>query len=130
MKKNTANILLILFLFSALVPVQAKEELAKLSALLDHYKEHKAETPNLTFFQFYKMHYGEDFAQHQSDHDHSNLPMKHQCEHVHLPSLALIPQPIINPLQQPELLKGNRPVFNDQSYSFSLPQDIWQPPRA
>ena len=130
MKKSFAAILLLLFLYSVLVPAHAKEELAKLSALLEHYQEHKAETPALTFFQFYKMHYGEGFPSHQGEHDHSKLPMKHHCEHVHAPALAILVHTSIKPLQSPQLIKGTRPIFGDQSYSFSLPQDIWQPPRT
>jgi len=130
MKQIVAKFLLFLFLFSALLPAQAKEELAKLPELLEHFKEHQAETPGIAFFQFWKMHYGEDFAQHQSDHDHSNLPMKHHCEHVHAYALALLPQPCLNPSISQVSTNGNQPVFIDQSYSFSLPNDIWQPPRA
>jgi hypothetical protein len=131
MKKTVAYILLLIFLFGAFVPVQAKEELVKLSYLFDHYKEHKIETPGVTFFQFWKMHYGEDFAQHQTDHDHSKLPGKAHCNHLlHAPVLVAFqdfqtltpPQPIIG--------EASRPIFQDQSYHFSLPSDIWQPPRV
>jgi ABC-type nickel/cobalt efflux system permease component RcnA len=130
MKNAIAKSLLFLFLFSALVPAQAKEELAKLSALLEHFKEHKLEDPSIGFLAFYKMHYGEGFAKHQSDHDHSGLPMKHQCDHLHAPALALLPQQAFTAPHFFELANGNQPVFIDQSYEFSLPQDIWQPPRA
>lgn len=130
MKNAFAKFLLVLFLFSALVPAQAKEELAKLPDLLEHYKAHKLEDPSIGFLAFYKMHYGADFAQHQTDHDHSGLPMKHHCDHVHAPALALLPQQCFNPSISLVSINGNQPVFIDQSYSFSLPNDIWQPPRA
>jgi len=130
MKKATATTLLILFLFSTFVPVQIKEELAKLPDLLEHYMEHKTETPGLSFFRFCKMHYGEDFAQHQDAHDHSGLPMKHHCENAHAAPLALLPPQVIQILPQPEFSKNNAPIFTDQTYQFSLLQDIWQPPRA
>lgn len=130
MKNKIAKFLLVLFLFGALVPAQAKEELAKLPGLLEHFKEHRLEDPSIGFLAFYKMHYGADFAQHQSDHDHSGLPMKHQCDHVHASALALLPQQEFTPPYFFEAATGNQPVFIDQSYSFSLPNDIWQPPKV
>ncbi len=130
MKTTTANILLILFLFSALVPAQAKEELAKLPGLLEHFKEHQAETPEIGFFQFWKMHYGEGFAQHQTDHDHSKLPGKEHCDHLHAPTLVAFHNLQDFTAGQPIIGEASRPIFEDQSYSFSLPNDIWQPPRA
>ncbi len=130
MKKATANILLVLFLFSALVPAQAKEELAKLPGLLEHFKEHQAETPGIGFFQFWKMHYGEDFAQHKGDHDHSKLPGKDHCNHLHAPTLAAFQNLQDFTAGLPTICEASRPVLEDQSYSFSLPNDIWQPPRV
>jgi hypothetical protein len=130
MKNAFAKFLLVLFLFGALVPVQAKEELAKLPDLLEHFKEHQAETPGIPFFQFWKMHYGEDFAQHETDHDHSKLPGKEHCDHLHAPTLIAFQNLQDFPVGQPTIGEASRPVFQDQSYDFSLPQDIWQPPRA
>jgi hypothetical protein len=119
-----------LFLFSALVPAQAKEELAKLPALLEHFEEHQLETPGICFFQLWKMHYGEDFAQHQSDHDHTKLPGKGHCDHLHAPVLVAF-QSLQTLTQAPSSIgEASRPLFQDQSYSFSLPCDIWQPPRV
>lgn len=130
MKELIAKSLLVLFLFSALVPAQAKEELAKLPSLLEHFKEHQSETPGISFFQFWKMHYGEGFAKHQTDHDHSKLPGKGHCDHLHAPTMVVFQNlPNFSPAQ-PVIGEASLPVFQDQSYSFSLPSDIWQPPRA
>ncbi|MCU0345611.1 MAG: hypothetical protein MUC59_01625 [Saprospiraceae bacterium] len=130
MKNVIAKFLLVLFLFGALVPAQAKEELAKLPGLLEHFKEHQAETPGIGFFQFWKMHYGEGFAQHQTDHDHSKLPGKEHCDHLHAPILVAFQHLQIHSPALPTIGEASRPVFQDQSYDFSLPSDIWQPPRA
>lgn len=128
MRKIIAIHLIALFLFSALVPAQVQEELAKLPTLLEHFQEHKIETPELGFFAFLKMHYGEGFAQHQSAHDHSKLPGKSDCHHLHAPAPAVLPVAAIAapaPLQT----EAYQPVFADQSYDFILLHDIWQPPR-
>ncbi len=129
MKKITATILLSLFLFSALLPAQVREDLVKFPALLQHFQEHKAESPGLTFLDFYKMHYGEEFAKHQGDHDHSKLPGKEACHHFHVPAPAVLSLAILM-VKPVSTTAQNKSVFADQSYSFSLPQDIWQPPRT
>lgn len=130
MRKAFAKFLLTLFLFGALVPAQAKEELAKLPGLLEHFKEHQAETPGICFFQFWKMHYGEGFAKHQTDHDHSKLPGKGHCNHLHSPTVVVFQHFKAPTPAPPTIGKASHPVFEDQSYHFSLPSDIWQPPRA
>jgi hypothetical protein len=129
MRRFFAISLTSLFLFSALVPVQAKEELAKLPELIEHFREHKAETPGLTFLQFIELHYGEKFAQHRSAHDHSQLPMKTVHDHVHAPAVVMLPMPAWSAPAPPAQL-ADQPIFADQSYSFILLHDIWQPPRA
>ena len=129
MKNTIANFLLVLFLFSALVPAQAKEELAKLPDLIDHYKVHQAAVPNTSFFQFWRMHYSEAFAQHQADHDHSKLPGKAHCNHLHATMLVACQNlPDFLPVR-PTSDGTALPIYEDQSYQFSLLMDIWQPPR-
>ena len=129
MRKLTAIFLLPVFLFGALVPVQAQEELTKLSSLLEHFQEHQIETPELTFLQFLNIHYGEEFAQHRSAHDHTSLPMKTAHNHMHTPAPAVLPMAVLNASNLPATV-ANQPVFADQSYTFILLHDIWQPPRA
>ena len=129
MRKFFAISLLTLFLYSALVPTQVKEELAKLPTLLEHFGEHKIHTPELTFLAFLEMHYGEDFAQHRSAHDHCNLPGKSTSHQLHAPALAVLPEVVISASSTPQVAMY-RPVFADQSYDFILLHDIWQPPRT
>lgn len=129
MKKAIATFLLSLFLFSALLPAQVREDLVKFPALLQHFQEHKAESPGLAFLDFYQMHYGEEFAKHKGAHDHSKLPGKEVCNHLHAPVPAVLPSAILAVKPVPTTAQ-NLSVFTDQSYSFSLPQDIWQPPKV
>ncbi len=129
MRKTIAIFLLSVFLFSALVPVQAQEELTKLPSLLEHFQEHKIETPGLTFLEFLKIHYGEEFAQHRSAHDHSDLPGKNSCHHLHAPAIAVLPA-VAFAAPNLQVSVAVQPLFADQSYEFTLFHDIWQPPRA
>ncbi len=63
----------------------------KLFALLEHFQEHKTKTPNLSFVVFYKMYFGEESGKHMGDHDHSKLPGKQACNHLHAPVPAVLP---------------------------------------
>ena len=129
MRRSAAIFLLVLFLFSALLPVPVKEELAKLPSLLEHFQEHKLETPELGFLQFLQIHYGAEFASHHSAHDHSDLPMKSSCDHVHLSAPLVLPGPAI-PKFCSIAATVQLPHFSDQVYHFLLLHDIWQPPQA
>lgn len=122
--------LISLFLFSTLVPVQVREGLVHLPEFLEHFKLHRLETPGISFFHFLQIHYGEDFANHQDDHDHSQLPCKAHCNHLHSPTLVALQNLQALKLTLPCLGTINRPVFQGQPYHFSPPGDIWQPPKA
>lgn len=121
--------LLFLFLFGALVPGQAQEELARLPMLWKHYQVHKAQSPDTTFYQYLQLHYGKDFAQHRTAHDHSKLPMKSGDSHLHATVPADLPKSIEIVLQT--VLTSNQPIiFKDQAAPKSFLADIWQPPRS
>ena len=119
--------LLFLFLFGALVPGQTQEELTRLPVLWKHYQIHKSQSPT-SFLEYLALHYGKDFAQHSTAHDHSKLPMKSGDNHLHLPSPTDLPKPIMVSFQALSFLKTT-PSFKDHTYSFLLLYDIWQPPK-
>ncbi|MCU0345614.1 MAG: hypothetical protein MUC59_01640 [Saprospiraceae bacterium] len=121
--------LLFLFLFGMLVPGQAQEELTRLPALLQHFQAHKSQHPTTSFVDYLQLHYGDDFAQHRSAHDHSKLPMKSGDHHLHAPVPVVLPKPIEIILQAVPI--GTQPiVFKDQAAPKSFLTDIWQPPRS
>jgi hypothetical protein len=127
-RKALSYSFLFLFLFGALVPGQAQEELTRLPVLWKHYQVHKTECPSTTFYQFLQLHYGKDFAQHRTAHDHSKLPMKSGDNHLHLLGPVDLPKPIVTVLQSVPII--NQPiVFKDQAAPQSFLSDIWQPPR-
>lgn len=129
MRNFSAFFLTLLFLMSALLPVQLREELGKLPSLLEHYREHRSETPQISFLQFLELHYGEQAAAHNGAHDHSDLPMKNGCNHLHVPVQAFLPIQDI-PTGNSIIAVDNQLPVTDQSYSFLLLHDIWQPPQA
>lgn len=42
----------------------------------DHYQEHKAADADLSFGQFFRMHFGDLESDHHDHHDHSDLPFQ------------------------------------------------------
>ncbi|MCF8246925.1 MAG: hypothetical protein K9J37_18535 [Saprospiraceae bacterium] len=120
--------LLFLFLFGSLVPGQTQEELTRLPILWKHYQVHKSQAPTSSL-EYLELHYGKDFAQHSSEHDHSKLPMKSGDHHLHAPAPTDLPQPTLVCFQALPFLKI-APSFNDQAYYLLLLYDIWQPPKS
>jgi hypothetical protein len=118
-----------LFLFGMLVPGQTQEELTRLPMLWHHYQLHKSQSPATSFAEYLQQHYGKDFVQHRSAHDHSELPMKSGDGHLHTPAPADLPKPI--EIVQQAVPTSNQPIFfKDQAAPQSFLSDIWQPPRS
>ncbi len=133
MKKLAAHFLLLTFLFAAFVPQRAKAEFERLPALFEHFSAHRADDPSLSFFEFYKLHYGDGFAQHGGQHDHGQLPFK--CDgHSHAPAVALAffaPSESNFELCASAFLRAEKGQFPPVDPYFSVKTgDIWQPPRA
>lgn len=135
MHRSFANILLLLHLFSAVVPAQVKDVFAKLPDLAGHYQKHLAEDPQTGMVEFLAMHYGEAFTQHRSDHDHHNLPGKDDPHHhtgvCACASFALpIPAPFLAlALALPES-DLHATFFQEQNLRLSSHlSSIWQPPK-
>lgn len=128
MRSYFAYHLLLIFLFGSLVPGKAQEELAKLPVLLQHYGEHDAQSPGNTFFQYLQLHYGNQFAQHRPEHDHSGLPMKSSVSHAPAPALADLPAIGAVHFQLRPTVE-NTPIYIDQNYFFLSLPGIWQPPK-
>jgi hypothetical protein len=133
MRSSLVNILLFVFMYQALVPAALKHELVHLPNLVQHYWEHKSEQPEITIREFVQLHYGGQFAQHQSDHDHQNLPGKHQhtqfnfyLVHSDVELVAMHPLSVFSfslPLRYKDVFSAHAtlsPVFSCK---------IWQPPK-
>jgi len=125
--------LLFVYLFAVLVPASVKDELGKLDQLIAHYIEHKAETPELSFFSFIQLHYGEEFAEHQSDHNHADLPGKESPDHAHALAcgcyLPALPAQCALAFGLPAFAKHIPFPAGDQLISSLYASGIWQPPR-
>ena len=130
MRKVTVIILLPIFLFGAVMPLQAKEDFARLPVLIKHFAKHRTEYSDLTFCAFLKLHYEKKaFSAHQSTHDHSNLPLKVPADHLHAPAQMemISPFPVVPFYSvKPDYA---RPFHLGKAYSLIRYADIWQPPK-
>lgn len=130
MRKPLAISLLTLFVFSSLVPVKVQEAVKALPDLLEHYAEHLEENPDLTIIEFWELHYGSEYNQHQKDHDHSKLPGKnHSCCHVHSMVLAAIGQSSYGP-HIPLNSAGDIHLVDEEALPSPHVHNIWQPPKS
>lgn len=129
MQKSLAISLLLVFAYSALVPVKVQEELRALPNLLAHYQEHLEKNPAITIVEFWELHYGKDYLQHQQDHDHTKLPGKEDhCCHVHVLDLVALPH-VIDFELNPTASSGALLPSGDAAFACSHIRSIWQPPK-
>lgn len=106
--------------------------MGKIANLIEHFQEHKKADSSISFWSFIELHYGSEFQKHQTEHDHSKLPLKNT--HPSVSTLIVISDINYSPLNinaqlaAPEQ-KQVMPSFNLSFISRNL-TDIWQPPRV
>lgn len=131
MKQFISISLLIIFSLTTLVPSTMWNDMGKIANLVEHFQEHKKVDSSISFWSFIELHYGSDFKKHQTEHDHSKLPLKNT--HPSISTLIVVSeinQSSINitfESTSPET-KQVMPFFHQSLVSQSL-TDIWQPPR-
>ena len=133
MKRYAAALLLAFFLLTTFVPSAAWHVLGDLAVLKTHFEEHQKENPDLTFYAFLTLHYGSDFKKHESQHDHSKLPLKHSTPSVSTLIVSLEPVEFhfLNPCFPSNIVEKH--VSNFYFNQIIASQDltsIWQPPRV
>lgn len=133
MNRLTCISLLLLYLFAVLVPAPVKSELGKLDQLVAHYIEHKGETPDLSLFAFFQLHYGEEFVEHQADHNHADLPGKESPGRSHALAcgcnVPALPAACALVIGIPAFGKHIPIPTVDTPNSSIFSSGIWQPPR-
>lgn len=119
-----------LFLFVYLFANTELHQLAKVSAFMEHFKEHKLENPDMTLVSFVILHY---FSGNLKDADYAQdmkLPFKDTDCSSWSPSHTLpFPDPFV--LSLLVSMEFNGLTIYDQSALPSLHlSDIWQPPKT
>ncbi len=118
------------FLVTVLFSYTELHQLLKLPVVIEHYREHKALSDDISFLSFLAMHY---LHGNVKDADYSRdmqLPFKSSTDCCQLVNLhVIIPSPsniIISVLPQSKI---TFPVLQEGIYSSHL-AEIWQPPRT
>ncbi len=123
-------ILMPIFLFGAVIPLQAKEDFARLPILIQHFKKHRTDYPDTTFGAFLKLHYCKKaFSLHRSAHDHSDLPLKAPADHLHAPAQMEMISPFLGGPVYGVKPYCSSPFHIGKVYSLIRYSDIWQPPK-
>lgn len=119
----------ILFLFVYLIAFTPFREVLKLSVLIEHFKEHRAADPSISFLAFLDMHYMHGSPK-DADYDRDmQLPFK-VISHT-LMVLAIPSSPIFFHTERPLYSKKDKLLlYYSGAYSFNYRNSIWQPPRA
>lgn len=118
-------------MFTFLTANTAIGEVLKLPVLIHHYFSHQNEGDNENIIDFLVEHYGGNIEHHheKNNHEHEHLPFKTNSDTLNPVSFYLvqpqftIPKIISIDYSQKFILK------NDNGYSDSFLEKIWQPPQ-
>tara|TARA_R110001592_G_scaffold32168_2_gene112788 strand:+ start:921 stop:1307 length:387 start_codon:yes stop_codon:yes gene_type:complete len=105
------------------------ESFSKLNVLLEHAQYHQEKYGD-SFFEFLSEHYGSNDVLAQKNHkEHQDLPFKQGINHFnHLVSILEINTTKIQ-LKTPNSSFSKKNFFYKESYSESVKQSIFQPPK-
>lgn len=127
MQRLVSTFLAFLLLSTSIVPGMDARELAKISALADHYRHHVQEhgQTDLSFLDFLILHYGHSNA--DQDDDHSGLPLL--SGHPTSPTLS---GPVAPPtISAPDPVEQGRCVVlpTSEGSPQGRTADVFQPPK-
>lgn len=130
MQKPLAILLLTLFLYSSILPVNIQRAIRALPKLLLHYYDHRQEDEDISIVEFIKLHYGSEYETHKQDHDYSKLPGKEpNCCSIHSIILAAVNLAhLLDPLE-PQYASIRFCVGEDVP-PLAHVHNIWQPPES
>lgn len=129
-KSAVIAFLAVTLLTESLFPNVEVGELVKVPELLEHYKNHRLETPDITFFEFLHLHYGDSqHAQRDAGH-HQKLPFsKPNQHHVAIGVQAVqIPANVIASNGFAFLRKIEVVLYFENEIT-TLSTGVWQPPK-
>ncbi|CAN5454219.1 hypothetical protein BH10BAC6_BH10BAC6_12690 [soil metagenome] len=128
MQRLVSIFLAILLSFSSLVPGMDAREIAKISALVDHYRHHiqdHGET-DLTFTDFLIQHYGQPGS--NQDTEHSELPLMNGHPTSLLLSGPVSPTTILA-VPEPPVLAELHPRIATDGCPEGRSLEVFQPPK-
>lgn len=120
----------IMFLFVYLTAFTSFREVLKLPVLVEHFIEHRAANPSISFLAFLDMHYVHGSPR-DADYDRDmQLPFK-MVSHTFLTLLAIPSSAFTFHTARALYCKKEKPLLLDPAaYSFNYQNTIWQPPKT
>ena len=127
MKSVVAFVLACWMLGGSFLPGFGVDQTAHLGDLIEHYREHRSTDHNLSFIDFYKMHYGAN-SEHQKhpNHSHHSLPTTGHSVSVYTPSAIRLSAPLFT---QVMLIATSDYFLRADLYSFLAVFALINPPR-
>lgn len=131
MRKIAVIILLFIYLFSS----TELSELLKINILVEHYAEHQLESKEISFSDFFYMHYIDQSTENEDDQHDSQLPF-HSHSHSESDDVNFV-VPVVVPNSNYSLSFENHFVIElkkvfyqvNSSLTPSFLSSIWQPPQ-
>ncbi len=123
----------ILFLITYMLSTTELIQLLKLPVLVEHFAEHKAQSPDITFIEFITLHYkGDHLDNHPEDDDYDQDKKLPFITHNNVLTVCCTGVPsflfeVRKRIPQSGTLK--RQVHNDLFKSNTYLSAIWQPPK-
>ncbi|GAB4492451.1 MAG: hypothetical protein OHK0019_14390 [Saprospiraceae bacterium] len=103
-------------------------EVVRMPSLLEHFKVHQQETPDLSFAHFLWLHYSENSHSH-GDNSHAKLPL--HCSHIVMAE-SMLPQPP-EVMFSPVFVAAHYtalPIFDESFSSGDFSRGLLRPPIA
>ncbi|MFZ1702716.1 MAG: hypothetical protein WAT79_00140 [Saprospiraceae bacterium] len=127
MKARVAKILMIIFLLS----FSPFREFVKMPLVLVHFLQHQAETPDISFLEFFDMHYLQDVVMDKDAHQDKQLPFK-TMQNCYMPVFVFRDESRIHTFFTPY---GNQinvkiPTLNQFYYKNPGAASIFHPPKV
>jgi len=127
MQRLVSIFLAFLLSFTSFVPGMDAQELAKISALVHHYRHHVQDhgQTDLSFVDFLVLHYGQPGA--DQDNEHSELPLMNG--HPTLPLLSGPVPPTTLTAPEPRVQAALLPILTSDGRPEGRTVEVFQPPK-
>jgi hypothetical protein len=117
-----------LFLTVILLAQTPLQQLLRLPVLVQHFQEHRTETPGISLSSFLILHY---FSGHPKDADYDrDMQLPFRAQDVVLISSTVVPEPVEIDFAPPVGEPKPYPLLHVKALLPIYPFDIFQPPRT
>jgi len=105
-------------------------QLLKIPALINHFMLHRSENPDITFAQFFKMHYNGKITVDADFEKDMQLPFKTHETECCTGIATVLPAPIQVKIKDAEPVSPEYNIINDAVPVYLIPSSIFQPPKV